>query len=110
MKLPIIVRKISGHSMMPVLPPGTYIWGAKYFRNLHAGDTVIFVHENREKVKRIHDIKGKEIYVLGDHPEASKDSRHFGWLPISSVLAKVIWPHAPHSRAENVGADSLNES
>jgi nickel-type superoxide dismutase maturation protease len=101
---PIIIRKIHGHSMVPVLPPGTYVWASRWFKKLEAGDTVIFLHENREKIKRISEIKNDELFVLGDHPESSTDSRHFGSIKRDTVLAKVIWPHAPKSRAENVEA------
>ena len=31
------------------------------------------------------------IYVAGDHPESSVDSRHFGPIPVDSVRGKVIF-------------------
>ena len=104
MKWPIIVRKISGHSMMPVLPPGTHVWAIRHFKKLQTGDTVIFVHQGREKIKRVSEVKKEELFLLGDHAEASTDSRQFGWIPLNTVIAKVIWPHAPKTRAENVEA------
>lgn len=97
---PIIVRYIHGHSMMPVLPPGTLIWARSWFKKFKTGDTVIFLHEGKEKIKRIADIKDKELYLLGDHPETSTDSRQFGWIPSDQIIAKVFWPHAPKERAE----------
>lgn len=90
---------------MPVLPPGTHVWATPWYKKLAPGDTVIFVHEGKEKIKRISEIKDGKLYVLGDHPEASKDSRHFGWIDIGTVCAKLFWPHAPKSRAENVDAN-----
>lgn len=90
--------------MMPVLPPKTYVWATAWFKKLVPGDTIIFLHEGKEKIKRISEIKDNELYVLGDHPEASKDSRHFGWISSDIVIAKLFWPHAPKSRAENVDA------
>jgi nickel-type superoxide dismutase maturation protease len=101
---PIIIRKIHGHSMVPVLPPGTYVWATRWFRKLAPGDTIIFFHDGREKIKRISEIKDTELFVLGDHPEASTDSRTFGWIDKNTVIAKLFWPHAPKSRAENVDA------
>lgn len=86
--------------MMPVLPPGTLVWGRRWYRILQIGDIVVFDHEGKEKIKRISDIKEEEIYVLGDHEETSTDSRHFGWIPIVHVRAKIFWPHAPKDRAE----------
>lgn len=104
-KWPVIVRVVSGHSMVPVLPPGTYVWATQWFRTLRIGDVVIFFHNGKEKIKRISEIKENDLYVLGDHEESSTDSRHFGTIPRSSVIGKVFWPHAPKTRAEKVDAD-----
>lgn len=101
---PILIRRIHGHSMVPVLPPGTYVWASRWFKKLEPGDTIIFEHDNREKIKRISEIKDDELYVLGDHPEASTDSRQFGWIKRNTILGKVVLPHAPKSRAEKVDA------
>lgn len=90
--------------MMPVLPPGTYVWATGVFKNLKVDDTVIFLHEGREKIKRISEIKDNQLFLLGDHAEASTDSRQFGWIDSSTVIARVFWPHAPRTRAENVDA------
>lgn len=90
--------------MMPVLPPGTHVLATGLYKKLEVGDTVIFLHDGKEKIKRINQIDGTKLYVLGDHPEASKDSRHFGWIEKDTVLGKVFWPHAPRTRAENVDA------
>lgn len=89
---PFIVRKISGHSMVPVLPPNTLIVGFKKFRNLQINDVVIFVHNDREKIKRITDMRDNEVYVLGDLADESTDSRHFGWIPQEHIVAKVVIP------------------
>lgn len=101
-KLPVAVRQIYGHSMLPVLPPGTIVYGWRWFRRLKPGDIVIFIHEGKEKIKRIEKIETEKLYVTGDHPSASTDSRNFGWLDIDAVMAKVVWPHSPKHRAEGV--------
>jgi type IV secretory pathway protease TraF len=54
--------------------------------------TVIIRHNKIDKIKRIVNVKQDEIYVLGDNPAASTDSRVFGWLPKSCIIATVIWP------------------
>jgi signal peptidase I len=92
--------------MVPVLPPGTYIWATRWYKELQVGDVVVFRHDNKEKIKRISDIKDKEIFLLGDHVETSTDSRHFGWIDKEKVIAKVFWPHAPRTRAEGVESGS----
>jgi type IV secretory pathway protease TraF len=45
-----------------------------------------------EKIKRIERQQGDLIYLLGDNPGASTDSRDFGWLPAKTIVAKVVWP------------------
>ncbi len=100
LKNPLVVRRLHGHSMMPVLPPNTLVWGRRWYRNLEEGDIVIFAHEGKEKIKRVCGLKEDSIYLLGDHPETSTDSRHFGWISRDHVIAKVFWPPAPKSRAE----------
>jgi hypothetical protein len=90
--------------MMPVLPPGTIVFGWRWFHRLRPGDIVIFWHHDKEKIKRIDKIEGSKVYVLGDHEPASTDSRHFGWLDRSTIIAKLIWPRAPKHRAEQVDA------
>jgi len=49
-------------------------------------------HNGLEKIKRIEKLKDNRLYILGDNPTASTDSRHFGWLRAEDVLAVVIWP------------------
>ena len=62
-------------------------------QELQEGNVIIFEHEGKEKIKRILEItEGGELYVEGEHAEASKDSRHFGAIHKSSVIGKVIWP------------------
>ena len=77
--------------MIPSFPPGIIIIGWTYARP-KPGQVVIIKHEGLEKVKRVTKRDGSQIYVVGDNPDASTDSRNFGWLPVSVIVAKVIWP------------------
>jgi phage repressor protein C with HTH and peptisase S24 domain len=88
--------------MMPVLPPDTLIWGIRWFNRLKVGQIVIFVHDGKERIKRIDKIKDDKLFLISDNASAGKDSRHFGWIALGQVKARVIWPHAPKDRAETV--------
>jgi nickel-type superoxide dismutase maturation protease len=88
----ILVRRVVGESMLPILSPGKIILGVSRRRAYRSGDVVIVLHDDREKIKRIARVKDSQIYVVGDNPSHSTDSRHFGWLPISAIQARVVWP------------------
>lgn len=99
-RAPIIIRRVHGHSMVPVLPPGTTVWGWGWFRSLKPGQVIVFRHDGHEKIKRIDHIADDKLFVVGDHPETSTDSRHFGLIDPSDVIAKIFWPHSPKDRIE----------
>jgi phage repressor protein C with HTH and peptisase S24 domain len=92
MRSPLTIRRVVGDSMLPVLSPGSLIVATGFYAHLKKGDIVIFRHHGIDKIKRIEDIRGQEFYVLGDNASDSSDSRTFGWIPKSTIKAKVIWP------------------
>jgi hypothetical protein len=98
---PFMIRKVQGHSMLPVLPPGTLIWGLCWFWRLRSEKVVIAEHNGREIVKRIDEIRPEGIFLIGDHPEASTDSRHYGVLPREAVKAIVVWPRVHRVLAQS---------
>jgi phage repressor protein C with HTH and peptisase S24 domain len=77
--------------MEPVLKQGQLVVG-RYTRELQPGDVVIVSHDGMEKIKRIEKQQGDLIYLLGDNPSASTDSRDFGWVQAKYIVAKVVWP------------------
>lgn len=90
--------------MVPVLPPGTLVFGLRWFWRLRPGKVIIFNRENRETVKRIdHIVEDGLLFVLGDHSEASTDSRHYGMIEPHLVESIVIWPRTEKVLAEGDG-------
>lgn len=89
---PVVIRRVMGHSMVPILPPRTLVFGWRYFWRVKPGQVVVIEHDGIEKIKRIDQIEAEKIYVLGEHPEESTDSRHFGWLPQDTIKAVIVWP------------------
>lgn len=77
--------------MLPALKAGQLVIG-RQTRELKPGDVVIVSHNGLEKIKRIERQQGDLIYLLGDNSSTSTDSRQFGWVQASSIVAKVIWP------------------
>ncbi len=87
---PVIVRRVAGASMQPALRPGKIVVGWQWFKVVRPRDIVIIRHNGMEKIKRIEKMAGNKIFVVGDSPEHSTDSRHFGWVETASVSARVV--------------------
>lgn len=85
-----LVRRVAGDSMLPTLRPGRIIIARPHFGNVRVGDVVVVWQGGLEKVKRVQQVREDYVYVVGDNQAHSTDSRSFGWLPVSAVVAKVI--------------------
>jgi nickel-type superoxide dismutase maturation protease len=92
LKKPLIIRRVTGHSMLPVLPPHTLVIATSLLKLTKKNTVVIICHDNKEKIKRLQDVHDGQVYVVGDNALASTDSRQFGWIPIETVIARVVWP------------------
>jgi nickel-type superoxide dismutase maturation protease len=90
---PISRYRISGQSMLPTLKPNssviTFNW-YYHFADPKKDDLVVLMHNSRVIIKRIKEIKKNKIWLEGDNLEESTDSRTFGWVDKSKLLAKVI--------------------
>jgi nickel-type superoxide dismutase maturation protease len=106
--------EVAGTSMRPTLEPGDWAFAIRV-RRLRRGDVVVVEHPERpgfELVKRVVHVTGDvtpdgfelvdEIWVEGDEPEASSDSRRFGPLPIERVRARVRWVWWPPERVRSL--------
>ena len=93
--------------MLPTLKNNSMIIVDQYLYKLFTikkEDILIFRVENEEVIKRIHGLPGEtietkerqltlkkdEIYVLGDNPKESIDSRMYGPLKINNIVGKIF--------------------
>lgn len=88
----LVLRRVRGPSMQPTLPQGKLIVGVRIVRKLKPGHVIIFRHEGKEMIKRVYWVRDEGIFVLGDEPEHSIDSRHFGVIQRHQLVAKVVYP------------------
>lgn len=88
----IVVRRVVGESMLPGLRPGQLVVGRRFIRHVQPGMVVVVRHNGLEKIKRVMTVEPAGLELRGDNEAASTDSRHFGLVPHSAVVAKVVWP------------------
>jgi phage repressor protein C with HTH and peptisase S24 domain len=93
---------VVGDSMAPTYNAGDWLMGrwAKYklmgAHRIKAGNVIVIEREEQPGifyVKRVTQTRTSgghmpTIYVSSDNPDGT-DSRHWGWLPITSVRAKI---------------------
>lgn len=85
----IYIRRVEGLSMAPHFKHGNIVVAWK-FRKPKIGDVVIARHHRVEVIKRVKDMNDSHVFLLGDNPSESTDSREFGWLPLQAVLGVVL--------------------
>lgn len=84
-----LLRRVEGDSMSPAFPPGKIVFAWRK-TTPKVGDVVIVRHHKLELIKRISKLTTEGVYLLGDNAERSTDSRHYGWLPLSSIMGVVV--------------------
>jgi nickel-type superoxide dismutase maturation protease len=95
--------------MRPTLEPGDWglALGNARGRRPRVGDIVVLEHPERpwfELVKRVIDVRSSptsgatELWVEGDDPAASTDSRHFGPVDGSQIRGRLVLVWWPPSR------------
>jgi len=96
--------------MVPTLRPGDrlYVDPAAYRSSAPAPGEVVVVHDpelpSRWLVKRVAlppgsaELSASTVFLLGDDPAASRDSRSFGPVPRSLVVGRVYRCYAPPER------------
>ena len=96
--------------MRPTLEPGDWALAVRV-RRVRRGDVVVVEHPERpgfDLVKRVVHVPGDvapdgrvlmdELWIEGDEPEGSTDSRRFGPVPMERVRARVRWVWWPPER------------
>jgi phage repressor protein C with HTH and peptisase S24 domain len=92
MSWPLALRKVEGHSMEPRLLDGRVVLVNRWFTPIKVGDIVVVRHDGKEKIKRITQLNGEQVFISGDNRLQSTDSKDFGWLNRNVVIAKLLWP------------------
>jgi nickel-type superoxide dismutase maturation protease len=87
----ILLRRVTGESMLPTLRPGQLVVAVRRMR-VRQGDVVMLRHDGLEKIKRVAEMMDGRLFVMGDNPSRSTDSRTFGWLDPAKIVARVVWP------------------
>ena len=85
--------RIEGLSMVPVLAPGDRVLVLRTDR-ITVGDIVAFADPDGSGtvlVKRVAGVDRSSVRVEGDNSGTSTDSRHFGPVPRSAVIGRVLW-------------------
>ncbi len=93
----LLLRRVLGDSMVPTLVPGTIVLAVRS-RRIRPGDIVMIRHNGLDKIKRVADMQFNKVFLRGDNPISSTDSRDFGWLHVGQVIGRVVWPVRRGSR------------
>ena len=83
---------VEGNSMLPALKDGDAVL-INANAKVAAGDIILANHLYKESVKilkRVKEFNEKgDLYLVGDNPKESTDSRTFGAVPLKYVIGKV---------------------
>src|SRR4051812_29329163 len=91
---PLSLFTVSGNSMMPTLKSGTKVLSFNWsylFRKPRKKEIVLAKVGGRLVIKRIQKTEGEKIYLVGDNPKESTDSRSYGWIHNWQIIGKVIF-------------------
>ncbi len=86
----IRIRRIAGTSMLPAIRPGQLVAAVR--KKPQVGDVVLATVDGRDVVKRVGQLSGGRVYLLGDNPTVSTDSRTYGFITAKAVFGVVMWP------------------
>jgi len=96
---------VAGSSMEPALRDGDWLLALPLRRVPRVGEVVLARDPRvpeRLLLKRVAAVGDGGCTLLGDHPEASTDSRQFGPVPLGDVVARAVFRYAPLGRLGKV--------
>lgn len=91
--------------MEPTLRPGRLVIAMPLKGRV--GDVVIARKDHREVIKRIDDIQpvidgAYDVFLIGDNPDRSTDSRSYGLVAHHHIIGRVVWPRGLRKRSNKV--------
>jgi phage repressor protein C with HTH and peptisase S24 domain len=111
----VLLRRIVGLSMAPTLSEGRLVLGLTGVKKVKVGQVYVYTQDGREVIKRLTQVRGEEMFFVGDNRALSSDSRTFGWVGPDRLIARVIWPPAKRpsgfdvSESESAKSDQNNQ-
>jgi signal peptidase I len=87
---PLSLYRVEGGSMMPTYKTGDVLIGFKWSKRLKPGLVVVAQTPERIVIKRIKRIGQDSVWLEGDNPDFSSDSRNFGPLAKKVIQAVII--------------------
>ncbi len=90
-----MLLRIEGRSMQPSLEPGDRVLVRRLGLNqpLRLGSVVVTWHPQRSKlrlIKRLNKLDQKGLWLLGDNPAESTDSRQLGPVATNLLIGEVV--------------------
>lgn len=76
--------------MYPTIKSGQFVVVRKKLPVNPVGKLIVFENQGLLKIKRIKKLDHNNFWVVGDNPEFSQDSRHFGAVSKQVVKGFVI--------------------
>ena len=95
-----VIVEICGESMKPTFQGGEYVIGRKVLRKDRCRLNEIYVYYSPSPtsqqrsivVKRLIGVSNDSYFFEGDNPECSYDSRYYGYVDPSRVIAHIKEP------------------
>ena len=96
--------EVEGDSMTPALLGGDRLllvppWFVRPGQVVVAADPRC---PSRMLCKRVGGLREESVWLIGDNPGSSTDSRNFGPVPLASVRGVAVWRYAPRGREGRV--------